>query len=218
MTRKTLDPKQARSRESTRKLLKATAEILGQSGLEGTTIPRIARHAGLTPGAIYRRFTDKDALIETMIIGILERSDEHLRAALTPAMASQIPLPVLVDQIIDSMLVSYRANASLLRALRQFAQSSKNSRFVAKVRRTEMRTLRYGVDLLLVHKKQIRHPDQEMALFFAVMMLSAAMMELFVVDRDGRSWFAVIPKDHQTLKSEFKRMFLNYLDIERNDN
>jgi len=50
-----LAPQQARSRESLRKLLKAAAEVLGQHGLDGATIPRIAAHAGLTPGAIYRR-------------------------------------------------------------------------------------------------------------------------------------------------------------------
>src|SRR5437868_3424328 len=56
MTDKTLAPQQARSRESTRRLLKAAAEVLGQHGLEAATIPRIAEHAGLTPGAVYRRF------------------------------------------------------------------------------------------------------------------------------------------------------------------
>ena len=94
MAKKTLEPQQARSRESTRKLLKAAAEVLGQHGLEGTTIPRIAQHAGLTPGAVYRRFPDKDALLEAVVIGILERQDERLRMALTPDMARQIPLPL----------------------------------------------------------------------------------------------------------------------------
>ncbi len=46
MAKKTLEPQQARSRESTRKLLKAAAEVLGQHGVEGTTIPRIAQHRG----------------------------------------------------------------------------------------------------------------------------------------------------------------------------
>ena len=63
-TTSSLAPQQARSRESLRKLQKATAEVLGQHGVEGTTIPRIAHHAGMTPGAIYRRFHDKDALLE----------------------------------------------------------------------------------------------------------------------------------------------------------
>src|SRR5580704_15575485 len=122
MAKKTLEPQQARSRESLRKLLKAAAQVLGQHGVEGTTIPRIAAHAGLTPGAIYRRFNDKDALLETVIMGILERQDERLRTGLTAEMAGQIPLPVLAAQIVDSLLVSYRANAELMRAIRQFLQ------------------------------------------------------------------------------------------------
>ena len=84
MAKKTLAPQQERSRESLRKLQKATAEVLGQHGVEGTTIPRIAQHAGLTPGAIYRRFHDKDALLEATILGILERQEERMKTSLTP--------------------------------------------------------------------------------------------------------------------------------------
>jgi hypothetical protein len=92
---KTLAPQQERSRESLRKLQKATAEVLGQHGVEGATIPRIAQHAGLTPGAIYRRFHDKDALLEATILGMMERQEERMKSGLTPATAAQIPLPVL---------------------------------------------------------------------------------------------------------------------------
>src|SRR5579872_4662893 len=109
MAKSSLAPQQARSRESLRKLLKAAAEVLGQHGLEGTTIPRIARHAGLTPGAVYRRFPDKEELLETVILGILERQDERLRVALTPQMARQIPLAVFAEQLISSMLISCRS-------------------------------------------------------------------------------------------------------------
>src|ERR1700689_4602710 len=108
MARKTLAPQQARSRESTRKLLKAAAEVLGQHGVEGATIPRIAEHAGLTP-----------------------------------AMARQIPLSVFAEQLITSMLVSYRANAALLRALRQFAQGTDHATFYKKVTKLEMGTFKY---------------------------------------------------------------------------
>src|ERR1700751_4073198 len=105
MANKTLAPQQARSRESMRKLLKAAAKALGQDGLEGATIPRIAQHAGLTPGTIYRRFPDKDALLETVIIRSLERQDERLRMIFTPAMARQIPLGVFAEQLITNMRV-----------------------------------------------------------------------------------------------------------------
>ncbi len=193
MADKTLAPQQARSRESMRKLLKAAAEVLGQHGLEGATIPRIAEHAGLTPGAIYRRFPDKDALLETVIIGILERQDERLRMALTPAMARQIPLAVFAEQLIYSMLLSYRGNAGLLRALRQFAQGRDHTSFYKKCARLEMRTYQYLVELFLVHRKEVKHPDPQMAVSFALMMLTSSLIELILVDHDMKNWQAVIP-------------------------
>jgi AcrR family transcriptional regulator len=218
MAAKTLAPQQTRSRESLRKLLKAAAEVLGQHGLEGATIPRIARHAGLTPGAIYRRFPDKDALLETVIIGILERQDERLRMMLTPDMARQIPLPVFAEQLINNMLVSYRANAGLLRAIRQFAQGRDHSSFYRKVNKLEMGTYRYLVELFLVHRKEIKHPDPQMAVSFALMMLISALIELIFVDHDMKNWQAVIPKDDLSLKRELLRSFLSYLGIGHKNN
>src|SRR5215475_4385601 len=123
MTMKPLAPRQARSRESERKLLKAATEVLGQHGVDGATIPRIAQHAGLTPGAVYRRFPDKNALLETVVQTILENQDSHLRVALSPVMTQQIPLPVLTEQFISSMLLSRRVHAGLLRGLREFVRS-----------------------------------------------------------------------------------------------
>jgi AcrR family transcriptional regulator len=216
MADKTLAPQQARSRESMRKLLKAAAEVLGQHGLEGATIPRIAQHAGLTPGAIYRRFPDKDALLEAVIIRTLERQDERLRMMLTPAMARQIPLAVFAEQLINNMLVSYRANAGLLRALRQFAQGRDHTSFYRKVTRLEMRTYQYLVDLFLVHRKEVKHPDPQMAVSFALVTLISTLIELILVDHDMQCWQAVIPRDHQRLKSELLRSFLRYLGIEQN--
>ena len=215
MAKKTLEPQQARSRESTRKLLKAAAEVLGQHGLEGATIPRIAQHAGLTPGAIYRRFPDKDALLETVIIGILERQDERLRMMLTPDMARQIPLAVFAEQLVSSMLVSYRANAGLLRALRQFAQGRYHTPFYKRVAKLEMRSFQYLVELFLLHRKEVKHPDPPIALFFALMMLTSTLVELILVDHDLKNWQAVIPKDDQSLKRELLRTFLRYLGIEQ---
>jgi AcrR family transcriptional regulator len=215
MAEKTLAPQQARSRESFRKLMKAAAEVLGQHGLEGATIPRIAQHAGLTPGAIYRRFPDKDALIETVILRILERQDERLRMMFTPDMARQIPLAVFAEQLINNMLVSYRANAGLLRALRQFAQGRDHTSFYRKVTKLEMQTYEYLVELFLVHRKEIKHPDPKTAVSFALLMLISTLVELILVDHDMKTWQTVIPRDDQSLKSELLRSFLRYLGVEQ---
>lgn len=214
MAKNSLAPQQARSRESLRKLLKAAAEVLGQHGVEGTTIPRIAQHAGLTPGAVYRRFPDKDALLETVILGILERQDERLRVALTPEMARQIPLAVFAEQMITNMLISYRASAGLLRAVRQFVQARDGTAFYRKVAKLEMRTFQYLMDLFLVHRKEIRHRDPHVAVAFALVTLTSTLVELILVDHDLQCWQVVIPKDDQTLKRELLRNFLGYLRVE----
>lgn len=214
MAKKALEPQQARSRESTRKLLKAAAEVLGQHGLEGTTIPRIAQHAGLTPGAVYRRFPDKDALLEAVVIGILERQEERSRTALTPEMVRQIPLAVFAEQLVNNMLISYRANAGLLRALRQFTQGRFYTPFCKRAAKLEMRSIRHLVELFLLHREEVKHPDPPVALSFALMMLTSTLVELILADHDLKYWKDVIPKDDQTLKRELLRTFLSYLGVE----
>lgn len=204
-------PQQARSRESERKLLRAAAVVLTLHGLEGATIPRIAKLAGLTPGAVYRRFPDKEALLETVIIGILERQDERLRIALTPEMAGRIPLSVFAEQFIGSMLVSYRANAKLLRSLRQFVQGRTDTPFHKKAAKLEMRALQYVVELFLMHRKDIKHPEPQMAVYLAIVMLTSTLIELILIDHDMKHWRAVLPKDDVALKRELLRAFMGYL-------
>jgi AcrR family transcriptional regulator len=65
-------PKQARSRESLRRLLEAAESVFDKYGLEGATIERIAREAGLSPASVYRRFRDKDDLVR----GVFSRASE----------------------------------------------------------------------------------------------------------------------------------------------
>jgi AcrR family transcriptional regulator len=210
-----LEPQQERSRESLRRLLHAAAEVLGQRGLAGATIPRVAKHAGLTPGAVYRRFKNKEVLFETMILRLLEDQDKELRQSITAEMAAEIPLPILAEQIINGMLVSYRSKAGLLRAVRQFAQDREGTPFWRKVTKLEARTLDYGVNLLVNSRGEIKHPNPRAAIGLALVMTVGALWELVVTRPDPKLWVGLIPTDEQTLKRELTRSFLNYLGVER---
>lgn len=212
--KKTLEPQQERSRESLEKLLRAAIEVLGQHGVEGTTIPRIAHHAGLTPGSVYRRFADKDALLETAILGMLERQDRALRG-MTPEMAREIPLRVFADQIINSLVVGYRARASLIRAMRQFVQGRRNTPFWKKATRLEIQTYEQIVELFLTHAERIRHPDPRSAIATALMIVMSTVLELVVRFTDPAVWKGFhLPENDQALKRELVRAFLSYLGVE----
>jgi hypothetical protein len=69
--------------------------------------------------------------------------------------------------------------------------------------------------LFLLHRKEVKHPDPQMAVSFALMMLTSTLIELILVDHDMKNWQAVIPKDDQSLKRELLRSFLSYLRIEQ---
>jgi AcrR family transcriptional regulator len=210
-----LAPQQERSRESLRKLMKAAAEVLGQHGVEGATIPRIAAHAGLTPGAIYRRFSDKDALLESVILDIFERQDERLRTGLTQEVAGQIPLPVFVEQIVNSLLVSYRANAGLLRAMRQFAQSRMGTEFWKRIARLEKRSYERLIELLLTNAQDIRHPEPRIAVSLGMMMVISTLQEIVLNTPDANYWKNLLPKNDQALRRELTQAFLSYLGVNR---
>lgn len=211
---KNLEPQQARSRESWRNLLKAAREVLGQHGVEGATIPRIAHHAGLTPGSVYRRFHDKEALLETAILELMEQQDMALRGT-TPEMAREIPLRVFAEQIINSIVFAYRARAPLIRAMRQFVRSRPNNAFKKKASRLEIQNYERLLDLFLTHSDRIRHPDPRAAVSMALMMVVSTVLELVVTHADPAAWKGFpLPKDDQTLKKELLRAFLSYLDVE----
>src|SRR5215475_3295877 len=203
--RKTLEPQQERSRESWRKLLKAATEVLGQHGVEGATIPRIARHAGLTPGSVYRRFHDKEALLETAILEFMELQDKGLRGT-TPEMVREIPLRVFAEQIINSIVFAYRARAPLLRAMRQFVRSRPNNAFKKKASRLEVNSYERLLELFLTHSDRIRHPDPRTAVSMALMMVISTVLELVVTYAEPDAWKGFpLPKDDQALKKELLR-------------
>lgn len=218
MAKKTLAPQQQRSRESLRKLQKATAEVLGQHGVDGTTIPRIAQHAGLTPGAIYRRFHDKDALLEATILGMLERQGERAKTSMNPEAAAQIPLTVFTEQVINGMVLGYRVNAPLLRATRMFVQSRANTSFWKKACKLEVQAFEHVLELFLAHRKQITHPAPRTAVSMGLMMVISTLFEVVVMPTDLGPLKNFLPKDDQALKRELIRAFLNYLGVEQKKN
>ena len=211
----TLAPQQARSRESLGKLLKAAVEVLGQQGVAGTTIPRIAAHAGLTPGAVYRRFRNKDVLLETAILRVLQDQTKVLNLLLTVEAAAEIPLATLAEQVINSLVVSYRAHASLLRAVRQFLQERQGSPFWKKASKLEMETFEYLVAIFLASGSEFKHADRRAAVALGLIMVIGTLWEVVVNPGDAKLWKGLLPKDDRALKGELTLAFLRYLGVER---
>jgi AcrR family transcriptional regulator len=71
------------TRDETReKLFEAAAEVFAEHGIGAASIEMIAAGAGLTRGAFYSNFADKDELIIAMLADHVERSIQHNRELL----------------------------------------------------------------------------------------------------------------------------------------
>src|ERR1700693_3480017 len=205
---------QARSRESLRKLLDAARVGVGHYGIDGATVPRIARHAGLTPGSVYRRFQDKEALLESAILEILERQEETMKTSLTQLATNQVPLPEFAGKIIGGMVGAYRANAGLLRGMRQFMQRRVNSPFWKKASALEATHFQRTVDLFLFYRKEIHHPQPRMAVSLALRMIVGALYQVVVWPMQLKTTKDRLPGNDDALAREITRAFLAYLGVE----
>ena len=212
-SKQTLAPQQARSRQSLSNLLRAAVEVLGQHGVGGATIPRIAAHAGLTPGAVYRRFRNKDVLLETAILRILEDQEKVLRLSIAIETAGRLPLVTLADQVIASLVLSYRVNARLLRAVRQVLQDNEGTAFWRKASKLEMRSFEYLVDVFMAGRSEIEHTDPRAAVALALVMVTGTLWEIVVLPSDTKLWRTFLPENDRALKLELTRAFLGYLGV-----
>lgn len=113
------------------------------------------------------------------------------------------------------MVVSYRAKASLLRAMRQFVQSRTDTPFGRKVSTVDVRYFKRVVDVFMTHRKEIRHPYPRVAVSFALKMVAGTLFQLVVLPTDMSAWKGLLPKDDHALKQELVRAFLSYLGVER---
>lgn len=209
--KKPIAAQQARSRESLTKLLKAAAEILQEAGLEGATIPRISARAGLSPGAIYRRFPDKDALLQTVVLTIMENNDAAISGLLTREKAAGSNLEKALREMLQQTVTGYRQYSRLMSALVQYFRSHPDIAFKKKVDVIETRTFRQLVSYMLHFRKEIRHPDPERALAFAYSVAGHSLREILMMESMTDIWAPLLPQSDEQLVEELSAMIMAYL-------
>jgi len=73
-----LPARQARSRATRERLLAAGEKVFAQKGYDGAKLSDIAEDAGVSVGAVYFRFKDKDALFQAIVEAFTEETRARL--------------------------------------------------------------------------------------------------------------------------------------------
>ncbi len=165
-------PKQHRSRRTLRRIARAALELIGQNGVEGTTVGAITRRAGSSVGSFYARFDGKHDLLIYLDQRIWRTVERRWSEAIKDGLADR-PIDQLVGGLArlyaDLDLVHRGARDAIGQVLRGpgAGPSAAAVRIRARVREDSVR-------LLLEKSDAIVHSDPALAVETVCRTLEAA--------------------------------------------
>ena len=203
-------PVQARSRETLRRLLDAAERILERHGLDGATLPRIASAAGVSTANVYRRFRDKDALIAAVFRRFSEMSAAEAERPLDTESLRKLGVEELVRLWTSGLIGAYRARPGLVRATMEYSRRHSTAPFVRRQVALESRNFDKMATVLLLFRDQIRHPDPEFAVRWAMLAAGSILRERLLLD-PAHHLEHLVPACDERLREELARTVLRYL-------
>jgi AcrR family transcriptional regulator len=200
-------PQQARSAESYQKMLDAAEEVLGENSFDSATINEIVMRAGLTIGAFYARFHDKDSLLRELETRMDEEFVRLVDESLKDEAWGKMSLEEALDAYHLSLVKLYQRRRSIARALvlRSHTDDALKKR-LEKLNFTNLpRVARH-----MLQRTQIKHPHPERAMQFALLAVRSLCREV-ILFREG--WPGGKALSAPELSRELTRLFLGYLGI-----
>lgn len=199
-------PRQSRSQETLHRILDAAERVLARKSFEEATLAEIMELAGVTVGAFYRRFPDKNALIHHLDERFF--AELHVRASevLDEERWRGQPLHRVIEAFALEAVTLYRTRRGLLRSL--FLRMRTDPVILATGQRVnEQFVSRLGA-LVLERRTEVTHSDPALAVSLGYAMFLGALRETTVF---AEAWpRATALEDHQ-LAAELARMLLGYL-------
>jgi AcrR family transcriptional regulator len=212
-----LPAKQARSRATRERLLKATAELLEEGGLEAATLPRIAARARLSPATVYRRFPDKDALLQEVFRRFFEKIYQWSQENFRREMWEGLPLAEMARRVFATMIERNRQHAGLMLALMRYVARHPQAGFKRQAQEQQLRSFQNVTRLFLARREEIGHPEPTVALQLGLLAVSAVMRDLMLIRKAKPEVAQVFPLSDEKIQDELLRLFLRYLGVEEPD-
>ncbi|MDE1143296.1 MAG: TetR/AcrR family transcriptional regulator [Paraburkholderia tropica] len=187
-------PRQERAARTVDALLEAAADAFAERGFEAATMTQIAQQAGVSIGAAYQYFPNKEALALALRLRYGDDMDARWTALIEEQAEAELPLAQLAERLFDMMvdlMTSYPAYLPLLSVPLGFrrddaARNKLRQRFAGLFRR-------YNADL-----------SSDEAYRIAEVMLQ-------VIKSLNPLYAAAKPKDRKLLVAEYKGVIAAWL-------
>jgi AcrR family transcriptional regulator len=191
----------------------AAETVLERHGLDGATLPRIARAARVSSANVYRRFREKDALIAAVFRRFSEANAAEAERPLDTDAMKKIGLRAMVRQWTGALVGAYRARPGLMRATMEYTRRHAEAPFIRRQVALEGRNFQKMAAVLLLFSDEIRHPDPEFAVRGAMLVAGSVIRERLIFDQAGLVPEGLAPATDDLLREELARTILRYLGV-----
>ena len=210
-------PKQERSSRTQAAILRAARDMISEGGVESLTISGVAARVGLTTGAFYARFRNKDALLRSLFEETLAGNRSAIDSFRTDIVASTAPLSEIVATFVPGAMKLIRDNTALFRLFGSDHRGSGSERDRA-IRILEA-VIEPVQELLRERSRELPHPDPELAAAMLIVMMQG-IVDWALLLRESTN--PVVPTRDEDLVREIIRASLGYLGLppreDRQDN
>jgi len=203
-------PRQTRSQETLNRVLDAAERVLEEKSFTETTVAEIMERAGVTVGAFYRRFADKDALLylldQRFFCEIRQRGDDLLDAERWRGASVADILSAFASAAVEI----YTTKRGIIRGL--FLRARVDPVIQATARELNAQMIERLRVLLCEasRREEIAHPDPDRAIALGLVMFVGALRETTVF---GETWPDLVLVG-TNLREELARLYLSYLCAE----
>jgi AcrR family transcriptional regulator len=201
-------PQQTRSQETLDRILDAAERVLEEKSFTEATLAEIMERAGVTVGAFYRRFPDKDALLHLLDERFFREMNERGNELLDPGHWQGASIADILTEFAHTAVAVYTAKRGVARSV--FLRARVDPVIQATAREVNARFIGRLCSLLLDPSRgaEVTHPHPERAIALGFMMFFGALRETTVF---GEVWPDHAQLAGDDLGDEMARLYIAYL-------
>lgn len=189
------------------RILEATETLLEEKSFETIKIAEIVQMANTSVGAFYGRFRDKEALLQALDERYIQNFIGFGQAFLDAENWAEQSLQATVSGLVQTLIQIYTHNPGLARTLILRARLYTDESFQARESRI-WDFFPQVIEILLAHQDEIRHPEPEKAVQFAILQTNFALREMLLWPNIADK----LPFSEAELLIFFTQSFINYLE------
>ncbi|PCJ44480.1 MAG: hypothetical protein COA99_06775 [Moraxellaceae bacterium] len=199
-------PQQSRSMESLNQLLDATERLLNEDDIANINVQKISAEAGLTVGALYRRFSSKEDLLHALHERFAERMEVLLKTLSQTAKDQKFTARQIV-RLFSQQAWGFAAEQKAFLKLTN-AFSAVDSKFSERSNRLRTISFELLMPIIMSTSAEFTHPEPEKAVRFFLEMSIATTQ--FRLESGYKNEYMLEEKD---FLEQLELSFINYLGV-----